>query len=64
MSWTDCMEKKIEKKYGDQVAECVRGISKDNLEDVAKCIVSIIGDAASWEEVLADLTAWSVECVF
>ena len=63
MSWKSCMEKKIQDHYGSGVDNCLEEMNKDNLREVAQCIVEVLG-GASTAEVLANLTAWSAECVF
>ncbi len=61
MSWTSCMEKKIEHHYGSEASECAKAIEKHNLEKCAECIANVVGDTST-EKVLENLTAWSVEC--
>ena len=63
MSWTSCMEKKIEHHYGPEVVQCVKGIEKGNLKQVAECIVTVVPDTTP-AAVLEHLAAWSVECEF
>ena len=66
MSWKHCMEDKIKKHYGDEVKDCIKGITKDNWKDIARCIATIKGittDIEVWvAEQAAFFTAWSLEC--
>ena len=67
MSWTECMKDKIVKHYGPEIKDCVDGITKENWEEVLKCMVDVLGiaDPEIWiPEQIALFTAWSVECVF
>jgi len=67
MSWTNCMKKKIVDHYGSEVQECVDGITKDNWEDVLKCMANVlqITDPETWiPKQLVLFGEWSVECAF
>lgn len=60
------MQKKITAHYGNEVQECVKGITKKNFEDVVKCIANVKGitNPEVWiPEQIALFTLWSSECV-
>jgi hypothetical protein len=61
MSWTSCMEKKIEHHYGPEVSQCVKGIEKGSLKQVAECIATVVPDTSS-AAILVHLVEWSAEC--
>jgi hypothetical protein len=56
------MGKKIEDKYGAQAKNCADAIEKGDLKKAAKCIDDI--SDLSFEQILKDLTSWSLKCAF
>ena len=67
MSWTHCMQKKIENHYGSEVKECVDGITHSNWEKVLECMVNVLGiaDPEIWiPEQIVLFGEWSIECMF
>jgi len=44
MNWSGGMKGKILGRYGDQVTTSLDGIGKGNLDDIARCIASAMGD--------------------
>ena len=62
MSWSDCMEKKIDHEWGPTAAkECAHSFSKGNLEGMAECIIKY-AEVSDPEVVLGRLTEWSLGC--
>ena len=61
MSWSSCMEKKIEHHYGPEVSACVKDLQKSELEKAAECIAGVAPDTTTIA-VLKHLTEWSIEC--
>ena len=55
------MGKKIEAEYGSEAAACAQAATKDDLEALVKCIMGAIEDGDP-VAILANLTAWSLEC--
>jgi len=67
MSWTSCMKDKIIDHYGEEVAQCVDGITKDNFKDVLSCMANVlkVADPTQWiEDQLGEFGKWSLECAF
>jgi hypothetical protein len=67
MSWTKCMQNKIEGHYGTAAKDCAKGIKKGNFLDIVKCLVVALGvsNPEIWiPEQVALFGVWSVACIF
>ena len=66
-SWASCMGGKITRHYGEEVKNCVDGITHSNWEKILLCIATTLGiaDPEIWiPEQIALFTAWSIACIF
>ncbi len=62
MSWSNCMEHKIDDEWGPTAAkECAHSFGKGDLMGMAECIVKY-AEVSDPEVVFTRLTEWSVEC--